>query len=266
VHSISAAFKKEGRGKVVQLLDIIALSVSFLKRYACCYILCVRADLSISRKRKKGAVRTMKKSFAILIGSLLLSLTLSQSGFADARGSADSNDHAFLQQYETTPMLPAPLLADNKESTFIHLPFARAKHIAASYELAEYFPFIGALLTAKEVLWTELMNWNPLPTFGKIQVFKPIKHGIHKPFDTGYPTSQDHMGISLNHELDRRKAWNLSLDLGVAFQNNQISQDYSISDAPFPNLGMDACDGSADLFDHLRSAAPFVGLGISCTF
>jgi hypothetical protein len=209
----------------------------------------------------------MKKFLAILIGGLFLSLASSQAGFADARSFTDSNDHKLFQQWEKSPSLASFLLFNNKDFALIHFPFIRSEHTIASQELSEYFPFVGALLTAKDVLWAELTKWSPAPSFKKTEMGGPIKHTISRPFDSSHLTAEEHMGISLNHELGSRKMWNVCLDLGIAFQNNHsIPQEFGIPDDSFPSLAMGAGEQGEDFFDQLRNASPFIGFGIYCKF
>ena len=75
------------------------------------------------------------------------------------------------------------------------------------------------------------------------------------------------MAISMHHGLGQKKAWNVSLDLGIAIQNDYIllPGDGDL-DGFFPKLGMMLNDQSEDILDQIRNATPFIGVGISCRF
>ena len=209
----------------------------------------------------------MKKSIAILIISLFLSPAFSQTGFADSRGFTVSNDLTFFQHWGNSPSLSAFLLFDDKDFGLVHFPFAQAVHTTAFQDLTAFFPFIEAVLSAKDLLWTEIAKWNPSPSFSVSQRYDGVLETSRGTLDSNNLTAEDHMGISLNHGIGKEKVWNVSLDLGIAFENYQtIGPNHIISHGPFPKLGMDIGDQREDVFDQLRNATPLIGVGISCKF
>ena len=211
----------------------------------------------------------MKKSIMILIISLLLSLAFSQTGFAEAQSSAVSNNlpFLFLQQWGKSPSLPAFLLSENSDFVLFHFAFARSEWASTYQKAKDNFSFIDAFLTAKDLFWQEIAKWNPVSSFNGASLRTSRTTRTHRVFDSKNSTTQDHMGICLNHGVGNKKAWNVSLGLGIALQDDHVvGPDYSISDDLFPRLGMVRGHQNEDLFGQLRNASPFIGFGISCRF
>jgi len=259
-------FYRERQREMSQFIEITLQSLCCLKRYACCTIFRAKANILISRKPKKRPLRTMKKSITALIISLLLSLAFSQAGFAGAQGPAGSNDLTFLQKWGQSPSLSAFLLFENKDFTLFHSPL-RSEHTKTYQKLTDYFSFVDAFLAAKDVFWEEIAKWNPISSFNGASLYTLTTARTRRAFDSKNLTAQDHMGICLNHGVGNKKIWNVSLDLGIALQNDYvIGPDNSISDNLFPRLGMVSGNQREDLFDQLRNASPFIGFGISCRF
>ncbi len=209
----------------------------------------------------------MKKSLATVIFCLFLSLAFCHAGIADSQGVAVSNDLILLQQWEKSPSLSAFLLFDDKDFALAHFPFTKAAQTTAFPNLTAFLPFVNAVLSARDLLWTEISKWNPTPSFSGIQQYEAVAGTSRGAIVSNNLTTEDRMTISLHHGVGNKKAWNLSLDLGIAIQNNYtIEPGDTISDGFFPKLGMDLNDQNDDLFDELRSATPFIGIGISCRF
>lgn len=252
---------------MIQLIDITLLFFSYLKRYACCKFLHAKTDSSICQKRKKRSSETMKTSLATLIFCLFLALAFCQAGLADSRDAGVSNDLPLLEQWGKTPNLSAFLLFADKDFTLVQFPFRKSWNSNAFGDLKAFFPFLDAVLSAKDLLWTEISKWNPTPSFSRTQRSEAGADTFSKAFDSKNLTAEDRMGISLHHGVGNRKAWNVSLQLGIAIQNDfTVLPGHALSDGFFPKLGMDLNDQSEDLFDQLRTATPFIGFGISCRF
>jgi hypothetical protein len=209
----------------------------------------------------------MKKSLAaLIIGSFLL-LTFSQAGFADFRGSPRSNDLTSLRQWGKFSGLTAFLLFENNNFALYRVPFIRSAHTQAYQKPTDYFSFVDALLTAKDLFWEEIEKWNPISSLSGTPVFKQTRANTLAAFDSRNSVAQNHVGIFLNHGVGNRKIWNISINLGIALQDDHsIGPDDSISDDLFPKLGIVPGNQRADLLDQLRNASPFIGFGISYRF
>ena len=210
-----------------------------------------------------------RKSITILIISLLLSLAFSQTGFAEAQGSVVSKNLSFLflQQCGKSPSLPAFLLSENSDFVLFHFAFARSEWASTYQKAKDNFSFIDAFLTAKDLFWQEIAKWNPVSSFNGASLRTSRTARTHRVFDSKNLGAQDHMGICLNHGVGNKKTWNVSLDLGIALQDNHVvGPDHTISDDLFPRLGMVRGNQTENLFGQLRNASPFIGFGISCRF
>lgn len=209
----------------------------------------------------------MKKSLATIIFCLFLFLVFCPGCLADSPGSVISNDFALLQQWEKSPSLSAFLLFHKKDFALVHFPFRKPRNTNALGDLPTFFPFLDAFLSARDLLWTEISKWNQTPSFPGAPRYEAVGNTFHEAFDSRSLTAEDRMAISLHHGVGNRKAWNVSLDLGIAIQNDYtITPGDGISDTFFPKLGMDLNVQSDDIFDQLKSATPFIGVGISCHF
>jgi hypothetical protein len=209
----------------------------------------------------------MKKFLATIIFCSFLFLAFCPACLADSRGVAISNDLALLQQWERSPSLSAFLLFDKKDFALVHLPFRKPWNANALGDLATFFPFFDTVLSARDLLWTEISKWSPKPSFQGTPRYEAVADTFHKAFDSNSLATEDRMAISLHHGVGARKAWNISLDLGIAIQNDYIVMPGNgVSDAFFPKRGIDLNNQNDDIFDQLKSATPFIGVGISCRF
>jgi len=211
----------------------------------------------------------MKKTLAMFIFCLFLSLGFCHVGLADSQDVGVSKDLTLLQQWGwgNPPSLSAFLLFDEKDFALVHFPFTKTARTIAFQDLTALFPLVNAVLSARDFLWTEISKWNPTPSFSGMERYEALAYTSRDAFDSNNLTAEDRMAISLHHGVGNKKAWNVSLDLGIAIQNDYIVEPGdAVSDCLFPKLGMNLDNQSEDLFDQLRSATPFIEVGISCRF
>ncbi|RLB12472.1 MAG: hypothetical protein DRG82_17030 [Deltaproteobacteria bacterium] len=251
----------------MQLIDI-SLFLIFLRETVCLlqFFPCKTGSFHLSKTRK-GAAEIMRTFFTTIIFSLFLALAFCPACRAASRGDAVSKDSAVLQQREKSSGLSSFLLFGDKSFSPIHVPGTNAGPASTFPDLEAFSPFIDAILSASDLLWTEIAKWNPSPSLSRRQCYERATDTFSGTVDSNNLSAEDRMAISMHHGLGQKKAWNVSLDLGIAIQNDYIllPGDGDL-DGLFPKLGMILNDQSEDILDQIRNATPFIGVGISCRF
>jgi len=202
-----------------------------------------------SQKGEERSSEMAKKALKTLIICLFLSLAVCPAGLADSRRAANSHVLSSFRQQQTSTSLVSFLMLGGDGSALIHLPF------------------VEAVVSARDLLWTEILNWDATPSFAGKQWNRAAAGQSCRSRDVNPLGAEDRMAISLHHGVGTKRGWNVSLDLGIALQNNSSREPVeNLADAFSPDLRMDSNNQHDDVLDELKDAAPFIGVGITCRF